>query len=221
VSYGIKCKLTRIKNNELVLRALMEECRIELNYTNATEWFCKIHEGEEDGRMYHHDNSDEEDDYSRNENECNERNKTIIDGSEEERDEVFDMYPQTLPFRVGKIINKMAPVSTFCATVPNNNHNLVLNNLNRTKSLDNLNFEEKRQIIASSLSLADILSQGAYRTCFPFYTIVSFICSMFYTIVNCYVQIPFLKRYFFRAFSNFQLFASGFSCYALQLSSLA
>lgn len=55
-------------------------------------------------------------------------------------------------------VANMAPVTTFCATVPNNRDSFVLNNLNRAKSLDNLNFEEKRQIIASTLSLADILS---------------------------------------------------------------
>lgn len=80
---------------------------------------------------------------------------------ENEQDlELLNVYPLTIPFRVGRIIQKMAPVTTFCATLPNNNHNLVINNLNRTKSLDNLNFEEKRQIIASTLSLADILCQG-------------------------------------------------------------
>lgn len=75
---------------------------------------------------------------------------------------------------VGRIIigggsnnsSDMAPVTTFCATVPSNNHqheSFVINNLNRTKSLDNLNFEEKRQIIASTLSLADILTSGGKK----------------------------------------------------------
>ena len=81
----------------------------------------------------------------------------------------------------------MAPVTTFCTSLPPNNHHhhnhhhhhlahlqlhnnaaassnaaaitTTLNNLNRTKSLDNLNFEEKRQLISSTLSLAYILQQ--------------------------------------------------------------
>lgn len=130
----------------------MEE--FKLNYTNATEWFYESHEDEENDKTHDLKN-----------NEINE-DAHIIGGRnnadfENEQDlELLDVYPLTLPFRVGQIIKKMAPVTTFCATIPNNNHNLVLNNLNRTKSLDNLNFEEKRQLIASTLSLADILSQG-------------------------------------------------------------
>ena len=90
----------------------------------------------------------------------------------------------SLSLTVGQLIetaSRMAPVTTFCASMPNNNHHhhhhhnhggsnnhmsaaasaatITLNNLNRTKSLDNLNFEEKRQLIASTLSLADILQQ--------------------------------------------------------------
>jgi len=122
----------------------MEET--QLNYTNATEWFYDNNEGEEDEKHHEEDNDTNEDDYRSG------RNNQELE---------LDVYPLTLPFRVGKIIKKMAPVTTFCATIPNNNHNLVLNNLNRTKSLDNLNFAEKRQLIASTLSLADILSQGA------------------------------------------------------------
>lgn len=124
----------------------MEE--YQLNYTNATEWFYDNNEGEEDEKHHVEDNARNEDDYRSG----RERNNQELE---------LDVYPLTLPFRVGQIIKKMAPVTTFCATIPNNNHTLVLNNLNRTKSLDNLNFAEKRQIIASTLSLADILSQGA------------------------------------------------------------
>lgn len=133
-----------------------------LNYTNATEWFYERHEGEEDEKEAQQELNEK----ARNDQDDaiikDERSDPSNSNFENEQDlELLDVYPLTLPFRVGRIIKKMAPVTTFCATIPNNNHNLVLNNLNRTKSLDNLNFEEKRQLISSTLSLADILTQGA------------------------------------------------------------
>ncbi|XP_035716414.1 phosphatase and actin regulator 4 isoform X2 [Folsomia candida] len=131
-----------------------------LNYTNATEWFYERHEGEEDEKEAQQELNEK----ARNDQDDaiikDERSDPSNSNFENEQDlELLDVYPLTLPFRVGRIIKKMAPVTTFCATIPNNNHNLVLNNLNRTKSLDNLNFEEKRQLISSTLSLADILTQ--------------------------------------------------------------
>jgi len=141
----------------------MDEFQARLNYTNATEWFCKIHDSEINGRMY---TPDEEDNFKNEEVFSDGCTNNMFEKTPEELENEFGFYQQTLPFKVGKIINKMSPVSPFCGTIPNNNHNLVLNNLNRTKSLDNLNFEEKRQIIASSLSLADILSQGAILSIF-------------------------------------------------------
>lgn len=132
---------------------------IRLNYTNATEWFYEKHDGSEEHEQATEqrvkpNDKNEEDDVKNSPNNSNFENEQDL--------ELLDVYPLTLPFRVGKIIQKMAPVTTFCATVPNNHHNLVLNNLNRTKSLDNLNFEEKRQLIASTLSLADqfVISYG-------------------------------------------------------------
>jgi hypothetical protein len=164
---------------------------LRLNYTNATEWFYEKHEGEKDNKKTRNeikgketsenncvqdDDDDDEDD--------NERSNLNLNNSnfENEQDlELLDVYPLTLPFRVGRIIKKMAPVTTFCATIPNNNHNIVLNNLNRTKSLDNLNFEEKRQLIASTLSLADILNQGVY-----YLYMISFLLSL---IAYCFLPL--------------------------------
>lgn len=109
-------------------------------FTSASEWFyCPEHE-EDNVNVNINENSIHNDKLSRSVSTVN------------------------VSVAVGRIIiSDMAPVTTFCATVPANNHDsFVINNLNRTKSLDNLNFEEKRQIIASTLSLADIItSSGA------------------------------------------------------------
>ena len=111
---------------------------INLNLTNASEWFCCPDFGYD----------------------------------EDYEDENKDKYPVqlSLSMTVGRLLqNNMAPVTTFCAPLSNNNPNHnnsnnalnnSLNNLNRTKSLDNLNFAEKRQLIASTLSLADIIHQS-------------------------------------------------------------
>lgn len=60
-----------------------------------------------------------------------------------------------------KIIKSMAPVTSFCSTLAITESKRPINNFSRTKSLDNLNFEEKRRVIASTLSLADLLQQGS------------------------------------------------------------
>lgn len=72
-------------------------------------------------------------------------------------------------FELEKILERMGPVTTFhpppSPPQKNNSKNNIknnpeINNFNRTKSLENLNFKEKRQLIGSSLSIAEILHQG-------------------------------------------------------------
>lgn len=115
-------------------------------FTSASEWFyCPEHE---------------EDHVNVN---INGSNNEKLSGGNSSSNSVSTVNVSVAVGRI--IIGKMAPVTTFCATGPSNNRDsFVINNLNRTKSLDNLNFEEKRQIIASTLSLADILSQGCPGT---------------------------------------------------------
>ena len=118
--------------------------------TNASEWFqCCCEE-------------DENDTTHRNEEGLNNNNGRLINGLNNE----FPL--STFSYELEKLLKTMAPVTTFCAAVPPNNHSSVttLNNFNRTKSLENLNFTEKRQLIASTLSLAEILQQGEFLRSF-------------------------------------------------------
>jgi hypothetical protein len=140
------------------------------NLTNATEWFqCCC-----------------DDDENENENEAptegggrdngfNNNNKTLIVGNGNCKNEELPLSSLALASELERLLKTMGPVTTFCATVPINinssqgggghNNLTTVNNFNRTKSLENLNFTEKRQLIASSLSLAEILKQGMFMLC--------------------------------------------------------
>jgi len=124
---------------------------------NATEWLCC--DNEEEDQAFHDDNDDCIVVYPNSHYYCVTLSPTGTLG----RRKIVEDSDFRSDYKLDSSI--MAPVTTFCATPANNNPNLHFNNLNRAKSLDNLNFLEKRQLIASTLSLADILHQGGYYAC--------------------------------------------------------
>jgi len=71
----------------------------------------------------------------------------------------------------------------------------------RSNSMDYLNFEEKRQIIASSLSLTDFLHTSGTATTPTSPTTGKFIIGKKY--LNIYLSIQYLNTYFFKFFILF------------------